>query len=268
MKKVVQSIHRAWSWFLDALFPPKCIICKQEGAWLCPQHRKFSPAPPNEASFEYLENIHAAVKYYDPTTEKLVELFKFRGFTQLADIMAEEIILRVGKDFFMNSILVPIPLHWTRKFWRGFNQADLIAQALQKRIPEAQIQHLLKRHKRTFQQAKLSREARLQNIRDAFSFSSPFGKSEGKSALGGQGDLNPSNSPFQGERNKNLPLFESERSSPQSRGPSPSLLKREGRYILIDDVVASGATLNAAAKVLKQCGVSRVDAVVFARGGK
>jgi ComF family protein len=35
--------------------------------------------------------------------------------------------------------------------------------------------------------------------------------------------------------------------------------------LLVDDVLTSGATLEAAARVLKQAGVARVDAIVFAR---
>ncbi|RUA09523.1 MAG: hypothetical protein DSY82_05810, partial [Flavobacteriia bacterium] len=40
------------------------------------------------------------------------------------------------------------------------------------------------------------------------------------------------------------------------------------QIILIDDVVASGSTLDAAAKTLKFAGFQNVKAVVFARGGK
>ena len=35
--------------------------------------------------------------------------------------------------------------------------------------------------------------------------------------------------------------------------------------ILVDDVLTTGSTLEAAAKTLKNAGVQRVDAVVFAR---
>jgi predicted amidophosphoribosyltransferase len=35
--------------------------------------------------------------------------------------------------------------------------------------------------------------------------------------------------------------------------------------LLIDDVVTSGATLNAASKTLRQAGVATVDALIFAK---
>jgi predicted amidophosphoribosyltransferase len=40
---------------------------------------------------------------------------------------------------------------------------------------------------------------------------------------------------------------------------------RGQRILLIDDVMTSGATLNAAAQVLKQAGAAHVSALVFAR---
>ena len=40
------------------------------------------------------------------------------------------------------------------------------------------------------------------------------------------------------------------------------------RIILIDDVVASGATLDSASQILKKAGAKNITAIVFARGGK
>jgi len=48
--------------------------------------------------------------------------------------------------------------------------------------------------------------------------------------------------------------------------PEAEKIKIEGRAILlIDDVLTSGATLNAAARILLRAGAARVDALVFAR---
>jgi ComF family protein len=48
--------------------------------------------------------------------------------------------------------------------------------------------------------------------------------------------------------------------------PEAEKIKIEGRaLVLIDDVLTSGATLNAAARVLLRAGAARVDALVFAR---
>ncbi len=48
--------------------------------------------------------------------------------------------------------------------------------------------------------------------------------------------------------------------------PEAEKIKIEGRaLVLVDDVLTSGATLNAAARVLLRAGAVRVDALVFAR---
>ena len=50
------------------------------------------------------------------------------------------------------------------------------------------------------------------------------------------------------------------------RGPGGRRIEVEGRrMVLVDDVMTSGATLNAAARVLLRAGAERVDALVFAR---
>jgi ComF family protein len=218
MSDIYHALGCAYRWFLEALFPPKCIICHQEGRYLCLSHQKFSPAPPNKVDFRFLDRIYAAVKYYDPISEKLISFLKFRGFSGVADIMADEIIKSVPVNFWKDAIIVPIPLHWMRQFWRGFNQTDSIAQALAKKIPHIKVQHILKRKKRTSQQARLSRQERFFNTQGAF---------------------------FLNQK-----------------------IQKTNHYILLDDVVASGATLESAAQTLKQSGVRNVEALVFARGGK
>lgn len=63
--------------------------------------------------------------------------------------------------------IVPIPLHWTRYAYRGFNQAEEIARSIAQASGK-QIVHLLKRHKRTKFQYLLPFAQRKENIKDAF----------------------------------------------------------------------------------------------------
>ncbi len=226
-KKVVFENHKtiinrfiknSWHWFINALFPPRCLMCKTEGQYLCDNHKNFDPAPKNEAHFDYLDDIIASTAYYSPTAEKTVEFFKFRGFQEMAKIMAQEMVAHAPKNFFDNSALVPIPLHRIRKFWRGFNQSEILAKEVFKLCSNVKISKALIRTKRTHQQAKLKKVERQKNLESAFKLDNVI-------------------------------------SVPQ-------------KVILIDDVVASGATLDSAAQVLKSHGVDEVCALVFARGGK
>lgn len=64
------------------------------------------------------------------------------------------------------DVFVPIPLHWTRFAWRGYNQADEIAKVLSAKSGKPVI-HLLRRIKRTRYQAGLISVLRQQNLKSA-----------------------------------------------------------------------------------------------------
>ena len=78
--------------------------------------------------------------------------------------MAEQILEHFSEVIPKNSWLVPIPLHWTRLIWRGYNQAEKIAESLQKIRPDLQICTQLKRLKKTKQQALLNKKERERRI--------------------------------------------------------------------------------------------------------
>jgi len=194
---------------IKGLFPTLCLICRQEGSWLCAGHDRLPAAPKNQVVYQYVDQVFAATAYQHPSNQALVEYLKFRGFRQLAPLMAQTIKQRTPSALWQYPI-VPIPLHWQRKLWRGFNQSQLIAASLGPTHPS------LKRIKATKQQARLDLKARSQNLKSAFVWISA--------------------------------------DTPQT-------------IILLDDVVASGHTLEAAAKACKDAGVKQVIVVTFARGG-
>jgi predicted amidophosphoribosyltransferase len=230
------NLKQGWKWFLEAMFPAKCLICRREGKFLCTKHHKFKPAPPSRAIFQYVDEIFAAVAYDDLICQKIVESFKFRGISDIAEIMATEIVYR-NKKILENSVLVPVPLHWTRKIWRGFNQAEILAQKIVEKVDSAESREILKRIEKTQQQARLSKKERIKNTENAFVF------------VGTGCDR----------------FLRQKQSSNSIKNPAKFSNKQ---IILIDDVVASGSTLDAAAKTLKLAGFKNIKAVVFARGGK
>jgi ComF family protein len=64
------------------------------------------------------------------------------------------------------DIFVPIPLHWTRFAWRGYNQADEIAKVLSEKSGKP-VAHILRRIKRTRYQAELESVLRQENVKKA-----------------------------------------------------------------------------------------------------
>lgn len=69
--------------------------------------------------------------------------------------------------FSHNFRLVPIPLAASRQKWRGFNQAEILCQAISKELSIPVID-LLIRQKTTKTQKDLKRSERLQNVKGVF----------------------------------------------------------------------------------------------------
>jgi ComF family protein len=95
--------------------------------------------------------------------------FKYRGGLHLAPFLAESLAdawRTYGGKEPLDGI-VPVPLHWFRRLTRGYNQTDILASLLAKRLGIPKIP-CLRRTRRTRQQAKMNREERQRNVRHAF----------------------------------------------------------------------------------------------------
>jgi len=84
---MIYKIKEAWLWFLEALFPSRCVICKKEGNDLCAEHQKFPLLKHQEYCPKYLDGFFAFSPYYDPLVEKTIENFKYYGVRGLSDIL-------------------------------------------------------------------------------------------------------------------------------------------------------------------------------------
>ena len=66
------------------------------------------------------------------------------------------------------DLVVPVPLHWTRKWRRGYNQAEVIARAVASVLGAPCAPRALRRCRRTRTQTRLSVEAKALNVASAF----------------------------------------------------------------------------------------------------
>lgn len=67
------------------------------------------------------------------------------------------------------DLIVAVPLHWTRRLRRGYNQAEVIATELAEQMDAQMMRNLLKRNRRTQTQTKLGVEQKHSNVAGAFS---------------------------------------------------------------------------------------------------
>jgi ComF family protein len=71
------------------------------------------------------------------------------------------------------DVIVPIPLHWTRYAWRGYNQAHEVAWQVHKK-KKVPLRHLLKRVKKTQFQSRIASHMRGENLKEAFELNGVF----------------------------------------------------------------------------------------------
>src|SRR5262249_28634573 len=66
------------------------------------------------------------------------------------------------------SVVVPVPLHWRRRWARGYNQSEALARAIASRLRLPCRSGYLRRIRNTPMQSLQSAASRLSNVRDAF----------------------------------------------------------------------------------------------------
>lgn len=200
---------------LHYVTPPHCHACgapfygQLAGAQKCPHCIGLCPA---------FQRGKTAVLAED-AGRQLVHTLKYHQGTWLAEDMARIMLTTRGMpEFLSGAALVPVPLHRRRLQWRGYNQAQLLAENLAKQLPSLRVAPLLERIRNTSTQTSLDRDERHKNMTGAF------------------------------------------------RLRHDATLDITTRYVLVDDVFTTGATLNACASTLMDAGATTVDVATFAHG--
>lgn len=113
--------------------------------------------------------LHSAYLYGYPL-DQLLSRFKYNRELALEQALAQLWLARAPVAAV--DALVPVPLHWQRYFWRGFNQSARLGQRLARarQIPFLQA---LKRARAAPTQQGLSAAARKRNLRGAFAVCKP-----------------------------------------------------------------------------------------------
>jgi len=110
----------------------------------------------------------AAYSYgsYEGPLRDLVHLFKYRRIRSLEKPLGRMLCLALPREE-QADLIVPVPMHWWRKWNRGFNQADLLARMVARRtgIPAKSV---LQRGRRTAAQAGLTLAQRRENLTGVF----------------------------------------------------------------------------------------------------
>ncbi len=158
----------------DLLYPPyaRCFGCGHPrldaaGDHLCaPCREKLRSLALSSVPFfvEGVEKVYAPYPY-EGVAREIVHTLKYACVRDAAKVLGPKMAACLdGKAF---DALVPVPLHPGRLAERGFNQAELLANAVAE-ITKTPVLPALSRLRETGQQAKLSRAGRLTNMEGAF----------------------------------------------------------------------------------------------------
>jgi len=107
---------------------------------------------------------------YNEPMVRAVVLLKYHAVTPLGGWFAARLAELIERDpgAFAADVVVPVPLHATRLRERGFNQAELIARPLAKRLGLPLKSYLLVRTKPRPDKLKLTRKERWRTVRGAY----------------------------------------------------------------------------------------------------
>ncbi len=87
----------------------------------------------------------------------------------LAEFLGDE--LPIAADDY--DVVIPVPLHWRRLWWRGFNQAALLAGEVAARLALPLDTTSMTRRRSTLPQTSRHHDERIKNVRRAFAVTSP-----------------------------------------------------------------------------------------------
>jgi ComF family protein len=178
---------------VDFLFPLRCFGCESEDTLACPvclssiPEREFQECPVCRKPYQKngatcrncrpqtaLDGLFIARSYRHRLLQKLVFALKYRfvevAADPLATLLAESI---VHHPFPLPDLVIPVPLHARRLRFRGFNQAEVLADKLMAQLlpgtPVPVRSDLLQRIRFTKPQMKTdSKTERQANLSSAF----------------------------------------------------------------------------------------------------
>ena len=199
----------AKKYLLDFAFPPRCVNCKSDGNFLC--HDCEEDIPVKRIQTCPICHKHSAIgKVCDPcklqnkdlrldgllvgtqyanntSVQKLIKSLKYKYAIDLIPYLGNILTtiafhnlkpLPWNKHIDFTSsrpinIISPIPLHFLRKWQRGFNQSEHLSNFVHTKL-KIHLTPILNRVKRTKMQSTLNKTDRVKNIKSAFSLDKNF----------------------------------------------------------------------------------------------
>ncbi|MCC6537464.1 MAG: ComF family protein [Bryobacterales bacterium] len=106
--------------------------------------------------------------FYEGALRRLIHLYKFDRVETLARPLGRYLARALPRDGEAFDVLVPMPLHWRRRWARGFNQSALLAREAARHLGLPVAEGALRRIRHAPPQSGLTSAARRRNVSGLF----------------------------------------------------------------------------------------------------
>ena len=170
------SIKNFYDNILDLIYPPVCGICgKLNQNYLC---KKCQKVLENQSKFVIDENQdfnqnfnkHLYIFKYKGIIRRMILNYKFNEksylyITFVNFLLKNEKFFKILKSY---DTIIPVPISSERKNERGYNQSELLAKELAKKLNIECVKNCLIKNKNIIEQSKLNKEERQKNIQGVY----------------------------------------------------------------------------------------------------
>lgn len=179
---------------LDIIYPVRCPICTEivipKGNFICSSCKEKLPyvrepkcmkcgKPIDFMEKEYCSDCQRKRYHYDKgyalwvyneALKHSIARYKYHSKKEYAKFYIQEMLQLYGDKIIQLApdVIVPVPIHRSKRLERGYNQADILAKGIGKTLNIPVISDLIIRNKKTLPQKKLSGAERLRNLSEAF----------------------------------------------------------------------------------------------------
>ena len=181
---------------LDLIMPRECLVCgRQLGAkeeHLClycaadlpltyfwervhnPMADQFNAllekSRLDETRMEYARACALMFYHHENPFKHIPKALKYDGNISAGRFFAKMLGKKMAESGNWGDVdtVIPVPLHWFRRYKRGYNQAEVIANAVAKELGARLRADIMCRRRRTKTQTRLDAEARLRNVQGVF----------------------------------------------------------------------------------------------------
>ena len=122
---------------------------------------------------------------YAGPLRSLVLAYKYERRLDLGPVLGRVLAERAALAAWAERVelVVPVPLHWTRRMHRGFNQAEMLGRESARAVGVRGTVRALRRVRPTPHQTRLPPSRRVENVRGAFAVRRRGAKVEGRRVL-------------------------------------------------------------------------------------